>query len=395
MDPLEKAIQLNLLEQKKRRKKNYTKPSLFLEIETFIQERKLIGYGGTAIHHALPKEAQFYDSSEIPDYDFFSKRAMQDIRDLADRLRGYHVEVKPALFQGTYKLFVNYLPLVDITEIEDELYENLWISSFTRNKIHYVPYNYLRMSIYQELSRPLGDVSRWTKIFKRLDLLNLHQPFLVRKCDVKPLHAPNPLSKSIATLLKSYVMLGDYTMYYWQDLFPKEYRYPQQDTLYILSKTIEEIWSLLKGYHVRYHSYKNKLLTVYEIYIEEHPMLYVLLSDSCANYNVYKQRNIATYDTTMSLYFALSFMNIKHLSKSRILSYCYLLSQIKDTEHPLMKRFSLPCYGDQQTLEEIRKKRERYFQEKKHSSYFFHYRPKHTKDTNQIRRTKKLTRKKR
>ena len=155
MEYLEKAVQLNLLEQKKRRKKTYTKPSLFLEIESFIQERNLIGYGGTAIHHALPKEAQFYDSSEIPDYDFFSKRAIQDIRDLADRLSGYHVEVKPALFQGTYKLFVNYLPLVDITEIEDELYENLWISSFTRNKIHYVPYNYLRMSIYQELSRPL------------------------------------------------------------------------------------------------------------------------------------------------------------------------------------------------------------------------------------------------
>ncbi len=390
MEQLEHAIQQNQLEQKKRRKKNYTQPALFVEIERFIQERKLIGYGGTAIHHALPKDAQFYEASEIPDYDFFSTQAIQDVRDLADRLSGsYQVEVKPALFQGTYKLFVNYLPMVDMTQIDEALYQQLWVSSFVRQKIHYVPYNYLRMSIYQELSRPLGDISRWTKIFKRLELLNSHQPFLIRKCDVTPLSPPNPIYKKLASRLKSYVMLGDYAMYYWQDLFPSEYRYPQQETILILSKTIEEIWSLLKDYSVKYQVYENKLLKVYEVYVDDHPLLYVLLSDSCNNYNVYRNRKIATYDTTLGLYFALSFMNIPHLSKSRILSYCYLLSQIKDTDHPLMRRFYLPCYGDQVTLEEIRKKREHYFQEKKHGSYFFHYRP------NPDRSKKKLTRKKR
>jgi len=395
MEQLEKAIYQNQLEQKKRKKKTYTKPALFLEIEQFIQERKLIGYGGTAIHHALPKEAQFYDASEIPDYDFFSMQAIQDIRDLADRLSAsYQVEVKSALFQGTYKLFVNYLPLFDMTQIEEELYHNLWVSSFTRNQIHYVPYNYLRMSIYQELSRPLGDVTRWMKIFQRLELLNTHQPFLIRKCDVTPMKAPDPLYKTVANRLKNYVMLGDYAMYYWQELFPKEYRFPQQDLIFILSKTIEEIWTLLKDYNLGYHYYENKLLKVYEVYIEDLPLLYVFLSDSCTNYNSYKQRNIASYDTTLGLYFALSFINIKNLSKPRILSYCYLLSQIKDTEHPLMKRFSLPCYGDQQTLEEIRKKREQLFRDKKHSSYFFHYHPKEVKLPNQ-NKSKKLTRKKR
>jgi len=171
-------------------------------------------------------------------------------------------------------------------------------------------------------------------------------------------------------------MLGDYTMYYWQELFPEEYRYPQQDVLFILSKTIDEIWSLLKEYELTYTFYHNKFSHVYEIYVEEIPLLYVILSDSCMNYNSYKRRNIASYDTTLSQFFALSFMNIKHLSKARLLSYCYLFYQIKDQDHPLMRRFSLPCYGEQDTLEEIRRKREKYFKEKRHSSYFFHYRPK-------------------
>ena len=215
MEQLEKAIRINQVEQQKQKKKNYTKPIVFAQIEQFIRDKGLIGYGGTAINHALPKEFHFYQSSDIPDYDFFSTNAIQDIRELADRLSKSdsftNIEVKPAIFQGTYKLFVNYLPLVDMSQIEPELFHHLWSSSFCKNKIHYVPYNYLRMSIHQELSRPLGDVNRWLKIFQRLDLLNTHQPFLIRKCDVTPLRKiPSPWIKKISSALKSYVFLGDY-----------------------------------------------------------------------------------------------------------------------------------------------------------------------------------------
>jgi hypothetical protein len=103
-------------------------------------------------------------------------------------------------------------------------------------------------------------------------------------------------------------------------------------------------------------------------------MLYVILSDSCMNYNVVENHKLASYDTCMTLYYALSFMNVKHLSKKKLLSYCYLFTQIKDTTHPLMRRFQLPCYGKQITLEEIRKKREK-DQRKGKKSNFFQYKP--------------------
>ena len=42
-------------------------------LEDFIQTKKLICYGGTAINNILPKTEQFYDQNvEVPDYDFFS-----------------------------------------------------------------------------------------------------------------------------------------------------------------------------------------------------------------------------------------------------------------------------------------------------------------------------------
>lgn len=378
MEKLQKAIVQNEKIQKKKKKDIYTKPGLFIKIENFIKKKKLIGYGGTAINHALPKEAQFYDTSDIPDYDFFSIDSKKDIKELADLLypHVYHVEVKPAIFKGTYKLFVNYLPLVDISQIEESLFRNLWVDTFQRDGIHYVPYNYLRMSMYQELSRPMGDVSRWTKIYKRLDLLNQNRPFIVRNCDVRPtLSVPPDLVKEVISRLKEYVLLGDYAMYSWQSLFPAKYQYERQGVIFVLSETIQEIWEKLKGLSIRYTFYENKLSNVYEVHIENYPMLYVIISEACTNYNIYKDEKIASYDTILSIYYAMSFENYKHLSKSRLLSYCYLLLQIKE-DHPLMNRFEMPCYGHQTTLEELREKREKEYKRNKKSSQLFHYRPK-------------------
>lgn len=377
MEQLEKAILINQMEQKKQKKDAYTKPELFVKIEKFIRDKKLIGYGGTAINRALLKEFQFYHDSDIPDYDFFSTNALEEIKVLADHLypEFTSIEVKPSMFKGTYKLFVNYLPLVDMTQIEEELFQNLFAESFVRDGIHYVPYNYLRMSMHQELSRPLGDLSRWPKVFQRLELLNKHHPFLIRKCDIKTSETiPSKLSRQVIEQLKDYVLLGDYSMVYWQELFPEKYKQRPQEVVYVLSETIEEIWTLLKEWKVSYTFYENKLIRVYEVYIDSYPMLYVILSDSCMNYNVVENHKLASYDTCMTLYYALSFMNVKHLSKKKLLSYCYLLTQIKDTTHPLMRRFQLPCYGKQITLEEIRKKREK-DQRKGKKSNFFQYKP--------------------
>jgi hypothetical protein len=332
MEELEKAILVNQLEQKKQKKEIYTKPELFVQIETFIRKKQLIGYGGTAINRALPKEVQFYQEIDIPDYDFFSTNAKKDLQELADLLYPTFrpIEVKQSMFKGTYKLFVNYLPLVDMTQIEEELFKNLSLETFQRDGIQYVPYNYLRMSMHQELSRPLGDLTRWTKVFQRLELLNKYHPFLIRKCDVHPtLTVPPKLLKEVVRRLKDYVMLGDYAMNFWQELFPPTYR-EKQSVLFVLSETIEEIWTKLKGLDLRYTVYENKLVKVYEIYINSYPMLYVILSDSCMNYNVVQKHKLASYDTCLTMYYGLSFVNIRHLSKQRLLSFCYLLTQIKD-----------------------------------------------------------------
>jgi hypothetical protein len=156
-------------------------------VETFLREKKLICYGGTAINNILPTQDQFYDKNiEIPDYDFFSHNALNDAKDLADLYakKGYtDVEAKSGVHHGTYKVFVNFIPVADITYIPKDLFKSIQKDAIRVDGILYAPPDYLRMAMFLELSRPKGDVSRWEKVLKRLTLLNKHYKMRNPKCD--------------------------------------------------------------------------------------------------------------------------------------------------------------------------------------------------------------------
>ena len=149
-------------------------------VREFIETHRVMCYGGTAINNLLPPEDQFYDFSiEIPDYDFFSETPQLHAAKLGDRLAnaGFaSVEVKPGVHLGTFKVFANYIGVADVSHMEVSMFKKLWDEKITKDKISYVPPNFLRMAMYLELSRPKGDVSRWKKVYKRLQLLNKHHP---------------------------------------------------------------------------------------------------------------------------------------------------------------------------------------------------------------------------
>ena len=145
-------------------------------VENFLRKKQLVAYGGTAINSILPKEDQFYNKDvELPDYDFFSPNALHDAKELCDIYvkNGFiEVEGKTGMHDGTYKVYINFIPVADITFIHKEIYTSIKKDAIKVNGILYAPPDYLRMSMYLELSRPAGDISRWEKVLKRLTLLN-------------------------------------------------------------------------------------------------------------------------------------------------------------------------------------------------------------------------------
>ena len=153
-------------------------------VEMFLRRERVMCYGGTAINAVLPPKDRFYDPKlEVPDYDFFSVDAIGLTSKLADIYAGnpnYMVDAKSGVHLGTYKVFVNFIPMADITQLTPAVFNNLWKERVTKDRIHYVPVDFLRWSMYLELSRPKGDVSRWSKVAERLHLLNRNYP--IKSC---------------------------------------------------------------------------------------------------------------------------------------------------------------------------------------------------------------------
>lgn len=149
-------------------------------VKEFIQKNRVLCYGGTAINNLLPPKERFYDPNyDIPDYDFYSEtpqlHAMR-LADVFDSMGFKEIQVKPGSHLLTFKVFVDFTGVADITYLEPPIFKALWNENIVAEGIHYVTPNFLRMSMYLELSRPKGDVSRWSKVYKRLMLLNKQYP---------------------------------------------------------------------------------------------------------------------------------------------------------------------------------------------------------------------------
>jgi len=149
-------------------------------VETFLRKKHRICYGGQAINAYLPAKHKFYDPEySIPDYDFFTPSQNQDLKQIAEDLykAGFsEISAREGMHEGTIKIYVNYIPVADITAIHPSIYRILSKRETRIDGISYIDPNSLRMLMYLELSRPRGEVGRWEKVFERMMLFNEFVP---------------------------------------------------------------------------------------------------------------------------------------------------------------------------------------------------------------------------
>jgi len=362
-------------------------------VESFLIHKRLLCYGGTAINNILPKEAQFYNrETEIPDYDFYSTDALNDTKELADIYfnSGFtEVEAKSGVHKNTYKVFVNFIPIADITYLNPEIYENLSKEAITVMGIRYCPPNYLRMAMYLELSRPAGDVSRWEKVFKRLVLLNKYHPFVVKKCNKKGNlgSKENGLRDDIYSIIKNsfieqgVVFFGGYAEYLYSKYIPKSVK-TYRTTSYqfdVLSETPEKTALIIKeslddsGVEniniVHHESIQDVIPEHIEIIVNGQSYAYIYKPIACHSYNTVqidgKNVNIASIDTMLSFYLAFIYVDKEYYDKDRILCIAKKLFEIEEhnrlKQKGVLKRFITKCYGSQKGLAALRAEKSEMF----------------------------------
>jgi len=384
-------------------------------VEKFLRDSKSICYGGTAINNILPRQDQFYNkSADIPDYDFYSSDALNNAKKLVDIYikEGFtEVEAKSGQHHGTYKVFVNFIPVADISYMPKELFNVLKKDAITIDGILYAPPNFLRMGMYLELSRPAGDVSRWEKVAKRLILLNKNYPLKGNQCSEitfqQRMSDTSNSNKIYENVKKTFidqgcVFFGGYALSLYANYMPKNLKHqlkniPDFDVLSEdpkLTATIlkERLHAAnLKNVHIIERGGIGEIIAPnLEIKVGKETVAFIYKPLACHSYNVIKENHldirIATIDTMLSFYLAFIYAERPYYDANRILCMAQYLFNVQAKnrlqQKGVLKRFSINCMGHQVTIEEMRAEKAKQFEKlrkqktsKEYDEWFLRYRP--------------------
>jgi hypothetical protein len=222
-------------------------------VRDFIMEKGLKLYGGLALHEHLKKfKEPLYDRYEFPDYDVFSPNAWEHAKELCDKLYKmgfYWVEARKSVLNDdhhqTYKVSIDTIYILDLTQsgctndqinnkdcnLCGESKDKKCISIFnhiptydikykpnSNPKIYRETYNYdtnkslypnklficdpewLRISMYRELTEPLSNPSRLVKVSTRLNKFNKYLPHYIDECSID--QYKNIIEKDYKNILK-------------------------------------------------------------------------------------------------------------------------------------------------------------------------------------------------
>jgi len=388
---------------------------IFKIVEGFIKKKNLVCYGGISINALLPSEDKIYNEDiDLPDYDMFSPNSIEDAKELADIFyeNGYiEVEARSGQHYGTSKVFVNFIGVADITGINKELFKAIKKKAIRVNGILYTDPNFLRMAMYLELSRPSGDTTRWEKVLKRLTLINKYYSLSNIKCndiDFQRKMVNNKESNKVFEIVKNTLIhedsvffggyaISEYSKYMPDSLRKKVEKYADFDVLSRDPKTTSEIvkerlneQGIKNVKIIKRESIGEVIPLHYEIQVGKDTVAFIYKPIACHSYNVImengKKIKIATIDTMLSFYFAFLYANKPYYDHERILCMAKFLFDIQQKnrleQKGLLKRFSIICYGHQESVEEMRAEKAHKFKELKDKrgtrefeEWFLNYRP--------------------
>ena len=365
----------------------------------YIQTHRVICYGGTAINNLLSKKNQFYDPEvDIPDYDFFSMTPQEDARKIVDLLLKAgiaNVEAKPGMHLGTFKVFADYTGVADITSMSRPLFEKLWKESVVKGGVHYCPPDFLRMNVYLELSRPMGNVERWKKVYQRLQLLNSEYPVVcpVSYKGVEEFMIDEVRDKVEHLLLKEKVVLLGFNGSMMQQDSKHEWKFPldilvEPQRAPLVTKMFLNIFGKGQTKAREFEEYGDLLPAHTDIVDGSKLLVRVYETMACHSYHELSSGlRLASIPTLLNFFFAMLYATkdvIEHTSKQRLICAAEKLVQMANgSAHRRFKLLTpISCLGEQKDLLDMKKERaELYAKLSKNRrsaefiKYFFSYTP--------------------
>ena len=361
---------------------------LFDIMKTFFKKRKIILYGGTAMNMHLPKEHKIYTDDDFPDFDCFSINPKKDSEDLANLFakNNYkYIEIKYAMHDGTYKIYVDFEPICDITKISKKNHVILFKQASLIDGYYVTSIRHLKSASYLELAIPKSSLFRWQKVVQRIKLLesefkNNKSSFSMKTIQFISFNdkVNECVNKMISYAIENNLVLGgNHAIHY----YIKESLKTNLNTFMLtnssgvfqclsdnMKNTVEKLKSIIEKMNFKNIQVKEE----HHDFITPYTKIYVTYFDDNYTFERIKLNLCTVYSASEHCY-----SYIKQSDK-RIVSIFFLLHimyhslyvkeedidrlNIKNIINTLIKKiniehFKTECYGSEITMNEIRRKR--------------------------------------
>jgi hypothetical protein len=382
---------------------------IFNLVFTFLRRRKVLLYGGMALNELMPKKYKFYSPKTLPDIDILcldGKKLAKDCISFFIRhcFNNVSTSTSEALHPGTYKVYVDAVQVLDITDISERAFKRLSKNRvhIEKNGLYIVDPQYLRMTLHLILSK--GDaitVHRWGKTLERLVLF--YKAFPPKPCNIskqlKKLDLgwlkdedaiPKGLIHDIRELLKGteYIMMGLHEMELILNI-----KVP--DNLSVLPFTIfaddevnrvgKIIVSKLQKHsittfsksntHLDYDPFKLKVTKVFpaDDFVSDHVIIsykgttivYISNSNICEGFNLYKGVRVASVHTIIRMLLCMMLSSYHHFDEYiesmecivNILALATNTNRMSGNRKKILHDVVEQCYGATEGLVTMRKNR--------------------------------------
>lgn len=161
---------------------------VYKSIIKYIKKNKLLVYGGfaqnTLIKNKNPKDVfymeidgVYYNWPDIADIEIYSPTPIEDVVGLTEHLFAEnfkYISSSEAAHGGTYKIFINYLPYVDITYIPPNIYNN--IMKINIDDIQLIHPHFMLCDALRILTDPYTSYWRLDKTINRFQKILTYYP---------------------------------------------------------------------------------------------------------------------------------------------------------------------------------------------------------------------------
>lgn len=368
-----------------KQKEYYVKyKSLFDTCINFINTKKVLLYGGTAVNELMPPNMKIYQGDVLPDIDVFSTNALSLATNLSKlyKKQGHTSSVQEAIHPGTYKVFANGMQILDCTQVSKSDFKKLHKGYIMGDlKIPICNPEYIRMTLHKMLSQP-NDAHRWKKVYGRL--VYFYKVYPPKACPVSVKKEmghkkliPDDVVKSVQNQLHNteYVLFGGSVISQLFDTPSDVFSWPLGSYLDILC--MEEPNIVAKQMLEKLNNPYLKVTRVYkddsqsDIAVPDHVyityknkrLLGIYKSNACRSYIDMNGYRVASIHTLCTLYLALAWSSFTHHSKQHhqcILQMLHRLqfSLLKEpSRKKLLQQFVMECYGFAEGIATMRRNR--------------------------------------